>query len=514
MKTTAEQLLINDMRRFYADPLGFVMYSFPWDDDPALQVVELQEPWASRYKRKYGPDKWACEMLEQIGHEVKRRKFNGRDPVEPLRMAVASGHGIGKSTITAWIVCWIMSTRPLSRGTVTANTSQQLESKTWAEVAKWMKRCITSHWFTISSGRGSMKMQSKEAPEAWYCHAQTCREENSESFAGQHAVTATSFYVMDEGSAIPDKIYEVANGGMTDGEPMMFAFGNPTRNTGTFREAFGKMKHRWITRQIDSRTVSITNKKELERDIQDYGDDSDYVKVRIKGQFPSVSSMQFIGGDSVEQAIQREPYCALDDPLIMGVDVARFGDDQSVIAFRKGRDATIVPWEKYRGIDTMQLAARIVTAVSTYGVDAIFIDGGGIGGGVVDRVRQLNLPVFEVQFGSKAEYSFNTDERTRYANKRAEIWGNMRDWLKGATIPNDQGLIDSLIGVEYGYNLNQEILLESKKDMKKRGLASPDEGDALAVTFALPIYPTMTAGRPGYEHSANYVSDYDPFAEV
>lgn len=508
-----ETQLIDDMRRFYADPLGFVMYAYPWDDNAAIQMVELQEPYASRFSRKYGPDKWACEMLEQIGDQVRQRGFNGKNPVEPIRLAVTSGHGIGKSAMTAWLVDWIMSTRPFAQGTVTANTSGQLESKTWAQIAKWTKMCITAHWFDISTGRGSMKMAQKNYKESWYCSAQTCREENSESFAGQHAANSTSFYLFDEASAIPDIIQEVAKGGMTDGEPMMFAFGNPTRNTGWFRECFGKTKHRWITRQIDSRTVSITNKKELERDIADYGDDSDYVRVRIKGQFPSVSSQQFIGNEAVEAAIHREAVCHIEDPLIMGVDVARFGDDQSIICFRKGRDCTIIPWQKYRGIDTMQLVAHIIAAARQHNVNAIFIDGGGVGGGVVDRVRQLNATVYEVQFGAKADYSYASDERIRYANKRAEMWGNMREWLKGGTIPNDQSLIDGLTGVEYGYNLNNEISLEKKADMKKRGLASPDEADALCCTFFMPILPSVMSGYPGWQSSNLMVTEWDPFAD-
>lgn len=504
--------LYDDIASYYDDPLGFVMYAYPWDTNPSIQIVELQEPWASKYNCKYGPDKWACEMLEEIGIAVKERGFDGRNPVEPLRMAVTSGHGIGKSCITAWLVDWIMSTRPYAQGTVTANTGQQLETKTWAQVAKWTKICITAPWFVINTGRGSMKMYHKDYQESWYCSAQTCREENSESFAGQHAANSTSFYIFDEASAVPDKIQEVAKGGMTDGEPMMFAFGNPTRNTGWFRECFGKLKHRWIARQIDSRAVAITNKAELSKDIEDYGYDSDYVKVRIRGVFPSSSSLQFIDSDVVEAAIARHPECHLEDPLIMGVDVARFGDDQSIIAFRKGRDATIIDWEKHRKIDTMQLAARVAALYEQYHCDAVFVDEGGVGGGVIDRLRMLRVPVVGINFGSKPDYTYVGNETAKYANKRAEMWGNLKYWLPGGSIPDDNSLRDGLIAVEYGYNIDNAIQLEKKEDMRKRGLSSPDEADALALTFAFPVIKNNNAGRPGIQENHMYQSEYDPFA--
>ena len=151
--TDPEIMLQDDMASFYADPMGFVMYAYPWDTDKTIQIVELVEPWASRYNSKYGPDKWACEYLDVLAKEVAKRGFNGKDAVDPIRMAVASGHGVGKSAMTGWLVNWIMSTRPLSQGTVTANTFTQLETKTWAQIIKWANKCVTAHWFSISASK-------------------------------------------------------------------------------------------------------------------------------------------------------------------------------------------------------------------------------------------------------------------------------------------------------------------------------------------------------------------------
>lgn len=313
-------------------------------------------------------------------------------------------------------------------------------------------------------------------------------------------------------SAIDDKIWEVAEGALTDEntEIIWLAFGNPTRNSGRFKECFGRFKHRWKTRQIDSRMVEGTNKEQLETYVRDYGEDSDFVRVRVKGEFPRAGTMQFIPGDIVSEARRREPSVHSTDPIVMGVDVGRFGDDQSVIVIRRGRDAVSIPWVKLRGADTMTLAARVMELAQQWQPDAIFVDEGGVGGGVVDRLRMLKQTVIGIQFGSKSDRSQEIGEgNIIYANKRAEMWGYMRDWLKGGSIPNDPDLESELCGVEYGYVAlrgQDAIQLEKKSDMKKRGLASPDQADALALTFAYLVLPS--AHQPAYKNQGNHQYDY------
>jgi hypothetical protein len=506
----AETELAFDMGRFYDDPLGFVMYAYPWSTDPALQVVELQSPWNLIYDSKYGPDKWACEMLDAIGAQVREHAFDGVHAVDAIREAISSGHGIGKSALVAWLVDWIMSTRPNCHGTVTATTSDQLSSKTWAEIAKWTKKCITSHWFDVTTGKGAMRMKHKQFPESWFCAAQTCQEENSEAFAGQHAVDSTSFYIFDEASGVPPKIWEVSEGGLTDGEPMWFAFGNPTRNTGTFAECFGKSRHRWNNRHIDSRSVQITNKKVIQEWIDDNGIDSDFVKIRVRGVFPSASSQQFIGRAEVDAAQQRPllPERFVGRTCAVGVDVARFGDDNSVIRTRVGRDARSIPAKKFRGLDTVQLAARVsahLAELRLLGLNPVlFVDGGGVGGGVVDQLRLLKHDVIEVNFGSSA-----VDSR-RYKNKRAEMWGALKEWLPIGCLDNDEMLATDLTNVEYSFTLAEQILLQSKKEMKALGLPSPDDADALCLTFAMPV--PDHAPPPSTDSGAQRAKrgDYDP----
>lgn len=508
-----DRQIAEDLAGFYADPLGFVLYAFPWDTDKTLQLVRLSEPWASRFGCEFGPDAWACELLDEVGREVAARNFDGVHAVAPIQFAVSSGHGIGKSAMAAWITLWIMSTRPHSKGVVTANTGEQLASKTWAGVSAWLSRSINKHWFTITTGKGAMRLVHNESPDTWRVDAQTSREENSESFAGLHAASSTPWYLFDEASAIPAKIWEVSEGGKTDGEPMHFAFGNPTRNTGAFAECFGKQRHRWITRQIDSRTVAITNKALLADWVADFGEQSDFVKVRVRGVFPSASSLQFIGRDLVDGAMAREVVTErfIDRTAAVGVDVARFGGDQSVIRARIGRDAASIPVKRYRGLDTMQTAARVVEFVGSLRLlglrSVVFVDGGGVGGGVVDRLRQLNLDVIEVQFGGKA------DDPRKWANKRAEMWGKLRDWLPIGSLLKDEALATDLTGVEYGFRPDDTILLESKESMLKRGLASPDDGDALALTFAHPV-PEFADMGPSSARAGGATRHYDPYADI
>jgi hypothetical protein len=490
----------------YDKPLAFVLFAYDWSRDRSLRVVKLPAEYRAVYESEYGPDAWACSLLDGIGERVRERGFDGTSAVDAVRTAISSGHGIGKSAITAWIVGWIMTTRPNARGVVTANTAPQLETKTWAEVAKWSKRSLFADWFQVTNGRGSMRMVMKEHAEAWRCDAQTAREENSESFAGLHAADSTPFYIFDEASAIPAKIWEVAEGGMTDGEPHWYAFGNPTRTGTKFFEAFNGQRHRWETRQIDSRTCQITNKNQIDEWVTDYGIDSDFVKVRVLGQFPSASSLQFISRDLVKDAQAREVVPTRGETIVIGVDPARFGDDSSVIYTRCGRDARTWPVIRLQGVDTMTLAARVaehVNLLRAAGLHVVVnVDGGGVGGGVIDRLRSVGFDVNEVQFGGRA------NDGRKWANKRAEIWGLMREWLAGGAIPTDELLATDITSVEYGYNSTDAILLEKKESMKARGLASPDSADALAITFAVPV-PVGSIDEP--RSSVNRRREYDPY---
>jgi len=478
------------------DPLAYVMWVFPWGKEGTV------------LENATGPRTWQKQLLEQLGEQIRDRAFDGISPVEPIRIARTSGHGIGKSALSSWIIKFILDTRPYSKGVVTANTSDQLKTKTWAELAKWHNLSITKQFFEYKNARGNMCIYQIDEPEIWRCDALTCREENSEAFAGLHAATSTPFYIFDEASAIPESIHDVALGGLTDGEPMWFQFGNPTRNTGFFREIFGSKAHRWLTGHIDSRDVEGTNIEYFQELVEDYGEDSDFVRVRVKGQFPRASVCQYIPSDLVEDAQNR--HLRADQynfaPIILGVDVAWYGDDRSTIWLRQGLMAKRL-WEG-RNVDTVDFAGLIAQKQVETHADAIFVDAGGPGaGGVIDQLRRLHQQPIPVYFGGGTI-------KPGYKNKRAEMWGDMKDWLEsgGSLPPKDQAIKNDLIGPEYHITLKGEVQLEKKDDMKKRGLASPDDGDALACTFAAPVRKLSELDRiKGDPFMAQ--TEYDIFGE-
>lgn len=531
---TPDEVLADELGKFYADPLGYVMFTWPWESEPMIQVVRLaqgveehltdddrrrQVAYRARFPScKYGPDLWACDFLDELGREIKKRDFDGHTPVAPVYFATVSGHEIGKSVLVAWLTHFILDTRPFSKITLTAVTDEQLRTKTWAEVNKWNKLAMSGHWYECSTSRGNMSLVNKQYSD-WRADARTCREEKSESFAGQHSPTATSAYIFDEASGIGSKVFEVREGGLTSGEPMVFDFGNGTRNSGAFyNECQGKLRNRYITRSIDSRTVAITNKDKIAKDAEDYGEDSDFFRVRWMGMFPERGFTQFIATADVDAAQAREPIEDHLSPLVLGVDVARFGDDDSVIWPRRGRNARF-PVQVMKGFDTVEVLETIIAVYQHYaglGVAPamIFVDEGNTGGAVIDLLRRAGYPVTAVSFGS------NPLDKITYRFKNGEIWGRMRQSIReGLVLPERTSkygdrIHDELTQREYGFMKNTDrIMLEPKEDAKARGLSSEDMGDALACTYAMEM-ASLPSHLSGMELGGKVESEFDPFDDL
>lgn len=469
------RMLAEDIAGFTHDPLGYAVYAYPWGQ-PGTPLADAE-----------GPRDWQAAQLEDIGAHLS----NPLTRYTPYRDATASGHGIGKSADIGMIVDWALDTHEDTRVVVTANTEPQIRTKLWPEIVKWRNLSITRDWWKVTKTGIFSIVPGHE--ESWRADAMTWTEHNTEAFAGLHNKGKRIVVIYDEASKIADKVWEVTEGALTDDqtEIIWLAYGNPTQNTGRFRECFGKHRQLWTTRQIDSRTVEGTNKEYLQSIVDTYGEDSDIAKVRVLGQFPSASSMQFIPSTLADNARKRDVFSDPNEPLMMGVDVARFGDDRTTIYFRRGKDARSIPPIKLAQVDTMQLVGRIAEEHRLRPAMFICVDEGGVGAGVVDRLRQMQLPVVGVQFGGKPLGAVQLGEGVRTANRRAEMWAIMREWLSTGMIPDDDELGSDLIGVEYGFNARDEILLEKKEHMKDRGLASPDDGDGLALTFAVPAYPTI-----------------------
>lgn len=498
-------------------------------NDPYAFVLGAYE-WGRGELAKYdGPDVWQAEVLcslrdgvVSIDEAIALAKAEGKEfAAEPLREATTSGHGIGKSALVAWILDWAQSTEVDCKGRVTANTETQLKTTTWAEFAKWHRLSITAPLFKMTAtARFSI---DPEHEKTWRIDMVPWSEKNSAAFAGLHNHGKRIILVFDEASEIADIIWEVAEGAMTDANTQIIwcAFGNPTRNTGRFRECFpgGKFEHRWKTRAIDSRTVKISNKTLINAWVDDYGEDHDFVRVRVRGMFPRVDAVSFIALDDVLDAQARQPEGNEYLPIIGGLDVARFGPDNSVICPRQGRDAKSREWPKVQGMNTVQLARWAFEHYMRLNLSALVVDTGGVGGGVFDQLELMGINVYAVDFSQKPD----NDSQERYFNKRAEMYGRAREWIKkGGCLPADgsnsegKGLSFQLTASTFTFQADVKLQLESKKDIRRRLSISPDEADALAITFAYPYLEEAFAppSREEEGQAEESYTDHNPYAAV
>ncbi len=490
--------IIAELASFELLPYEFVLFSFPWGE-PGSELEDSD-----------GPEEWQEILLKEVGAGLITIG-------EAIQIARTSGHGIGKSALVAWLILWAISTFEDTKGVVTANTENQLKTKTWAELAKWHRLFIGRDYFKLTAT--AIFSVDPLHEKTWRIDMVPWSERNTEAFAGLHNKHKRILVLYDEASAIDDLIWETTEGALTDEDTQIIwaCFGNPTRNTGRFRECFpgGKFAHRWNTSAIDSRSVTLTNKQQIQKWIDDYGEDHDFVRVRVLGKFPRVDAVSFISLESVREAIGRTVLKQVGQPVVLGVDVGRFGDDPSVIYPRCGRDGESREIEIYPQIDTMSFADRVAACFLKHKASMVMVDSGGVGGGVVDRLRQLRIPVMEVDFGAKPDNT-NPDDGAKYANKRAEIWGAVRTWLKTGSIPervpgNEASLEDELTGPTYGMNVREQIQIEPKKEMRRRGLASPNIADALACSLAFNVYVPQERGMGMIEQKPVVADDYNPF---
>lgn len=478
-----EQVLIGKMMEYRYDPMGFALFAFPWGGKN------------TPVERMDGPRKWQAEQLVRIGEhlldDVERQRRG--DPARPIYLAVSSGRGPGKSALISMLGYWVMTCWPGATTIVTANTEAQLRSRTMAELGKWHTMALNRHWFekNATSLRPEkwwakvVEDQLKIDTQYYYIDAQSWSADNPDAFAGAHSQIGMML-AYDEASGIDDRIWNVSEGFFTDLSPLRLwlAISNPRRNSGKFFDCFHKDAEYWRTVSIDSRTVEGVDSSVYQRIADKYGEDHDVTRVEVRGLFPRTGSNQFFSREVVHDAATRELYSEGEDaPLLMGVDVARFGDDESVIRFRRGRDARSKTPVRFKGVNTMELAAHVMNLIEREKPDYVFVDGGGVGGGVVDRLKQMGYRgVIEVQSGTSAT------EPDKHMNKRVEMWDKMREWMQTGCIDADDNLIDDLLGPEYEIALKGQIKLESKDSMKKRGLRSTDDADALALTFAIKVF--------------------------
>jgi hypothetical protein len=416
-----------------------------------------------------GPDTWHCEVFQTI-----KEYLDGPDD-NPLCLAICSGHGAAKTALVAWVIRWFMSCRAHPQVVCTANTESQLTTRTWREVAKWHKLAHNQEWFEWTATSYYLKAHQ----ETWKANAIPWSENNTEAFAGTHEENV--LVVFDEASKISDKIWEVTDGIFTTRKNIWLVCGNGTRNVGRFYDCFHKFKNRpWKTWNIDSRTCKAANPKYLNELIERYGGpDSDQARVRVLGEFPKTATRQLISTDAVEKCQENEAEGWEMLPKVIGCDIARFGENSSTICIRQGRkvsDIIVLP-----KMDLMATAQHVAEVIKHERPIQVFVDGSGIGAGVVDRLRQLNFSVVDVNGG-------NSSINPRFLNKRAEMWWEMKEAIEGLMeLPPDPKLKEELTCVEYDYTDKGRIRLERKSDIMEKYGFSPDRADALALTYAYPI---------------------------
>jgi len=413
------------------------------------------------------PEKWQRKAMENI------RDYD--------RVSIKSGHGVGKSALLSWTILWWLLTRFPAKVACTAPTSHQLDDVLWGEIAKWSRELPDGlrKLLNITSD----KVELIADPKMSFAVARTARKEKPEAFQGFHS--DNMLFIADEASGIEPIIFEVAEGVMTEDGAKTLLTGNPTRTSGYFFDSFHKMRKYWKNMTVDCGSSSRVNQKFLDQMEEKYGKDSNVYRVRVGGEFPRDDDDSVIPLSSVEAAIGRDIVIQPDEPVIWGLDVARFGSDKTALCIRKGRKI-MKPIESWRGKDLMQTCGIIhekFIKASKFREDTpeeILVDSIGVGSGVVDRLQEMGLPVRGVNVAESASVD------TLYNRLRDEIWFQVRDWFltNEVTIPDDEELIGELCTVKYSHSSLGKLLVESKDNMKKRGLQSPDLADSLCLTFA------------------------------
>jgi len=409
---------------------------------------------------------WQAEMLRAVASGERK-------------ISIRSGHGVGKSTAASWVMLWYLITRYPVKIVVTAPTSAQLFDALFAELKRWINELpyALKEILDLKSDRVS----HKAAPSEAFISCRTSRAETPEALQGVHAENV--LLICDEASGIPEAVFEAAAGSMSGSHACTILLGNPTRSSGFFFDTHHRQAGEWWTRKVSCVDSDLVSTEYVDEMKVRYGEESNASRVRVLGDFPARDDDTAIPLELVEAAQTREVEVTADEPIIWGLDVARFGSASSVLCKRQGRQ--ILAMQTWRGLDLMQLTGAVVAEFESCQPRqepiTICVDSIGVGGGVCDRLRELGLPAIGV----------NTSEspalRVTYLNLRAELWFKLKAWLEArdVSLPKDDHLLAELVAVKYKFTSSGKLQIESKDEMRKRGLSSPDRADAVCLTFAV-----------------------------
>lgn len=401
------------------------------------------------------------------------------NPTDDPRHSVRAGHGVGKGVVLAILALWFPLTHYDSKCVLTANSQDQLRDNNWPEIRKWHKLLPDALQEQVQIDEE--RLYVKASPEMAFVVRRTASKGNPEALQGIHAKSV--LYLVDEASGIEDIVFEVAQGSMSTKGAMACLFSNPTKNSGFFFDTHTKLRNRWRTWRVNCEDVPRA-RGHIQDVIEAYGKDSNKYRVRVLGEFPTADDDVVIPLNLLEAARKREieTYSMLP---VWGVDVGRFGEDASALAKRKA-NRLLEPVKEWHGKDTMQLCGLIYNEWRDTPPElrpvSIYVDVIGIGAGVVDRLKEMELPAVGINVAETKAI----DERVY--RMRDQLWWNGRQWFEARDcyIGDDAGLISELCVPTYDYSSNGKIVVESKKDLKARGVKSPNRADAFLLTFAMP----------------------------
>ena len=472
-----------------------------WIDDPVLFVRDM-----------FGiePDRWQKRVLRAFPHNQ--------------RIAMKSCKGPGKTAVLAWLIWHFLVTRPNSKVGVTSCTSDNLNDNLWPELALWRSK---SELLKATFHFGKTRITSKEPGKEnfWFASAKSWpksadKQQQAETLAGFHGDYI--LFVLDEVGSIPDAVMASAKAALSgakapsastptsDKEAKIVMAGNPTMLSGPLWRACKEEADKWHMTEITAdpddpdRTPRVTKEWALEQ-IEEYGRNNPWVLVNVFGKFPPASMNALLGPDDVSAAMNRhlreEDYGFSQKRL--GIDIARYGDDDTVIFPRQGLAS--FRFVEMKGQNTHAIAGRVATSKATWGSEMETIDStGGFSAGVEDNLKLAGTEILPVHFSSKA---FDP----RYFNRRSEMWYEMSKWVKkGGALPPDPQLKKELTAPTYWLDLNGKLRVEEKDQIKKRLGFSPDRADALVLTFAFPEELSSGVSQNSGQKSGKVEHEYDP----
>lgn len=471
---------VSAMRRWAADPAAF-----------CREVLQVD------------PDAWQVTVCEAAATKS--------------RVCLKASKGPGKSAVLAMLAWWYLVTRPHPKVICTSITGDNLRDGLWAELAKWQQR---SEFLKAAFTWSAERIVANDHPETWFASARKWSQaadssQQANTLAGIHADHV--LFVVDEAGGIPDAVVAAAEAGLANAdesqgrEAKLLLAGNPTHLEGPLYRACTRERHLWYVYEIsgdpdDPNRAPRISVQWAREQIEKYGAENPWVLVNVFGRFPPSSQNALLGVDDVTAATRRVVVESQyrDSPKVLGVDVARFGDDRTVFVLRQG--CAVFRPKVFRNLTTMEVASQLAFFCERHQPAAVFVDNGSFGAGVVDRARELGLNVIGVDFGGKALGG-------KYANRRAEMWAGLAEWVATGALPRDEELIGELVAPTYSFDKHGKLLLEPKEFIKKRLGKSPDLGDALALTFAAPVARPDVGPGPGARQT-KAVTEYDPFKEA